>query len=156
MPLLKTHANWGGLIRAPNNGSVRGAVCMTCGRLVDYEGIDLNFSEPVDLEKGRPATKPYAQYLVKHHGAEELRTFDMGSTNWDIADVQQMAVRTNWFDPTAHEGIGAGVRVKNIGEHDDKSDGEFKVISDLGASRPVADDGSQATRDVLTLLNGRR
>ena len=132
MPLLKTFGNWDMLVRAPIAGSARGAVCMTCGRLVDYEGIDLNFSEPVDLERGRPATKTAAQYLVRHHGAEELRTFDMGSTNWDIADVQQMAIRTNWFDPSRHEGLGIGTRIENPGEHDDKSDGEFKVFSLLG------------------------
>ncbi len=128
MPLVKSRASWNDLVRAPIAAHARGAICMTCGRLVDEEGIDLNFSEPVDLEKGRPATKTAAQYLVKHHGAEELRTFDMGSDNWDIADVQQMAIRTNWFDPRKHEGLGVGTRIENPGEHDDKNDDEFKII----------------------------
>lgn len=114
MPLLKSRASWNDLVIAPTVQHPRGSVCMTCGRMVDYEGV----------EEGYPASATdagttFAKYLVRHHGAEELRTFDMGSTNWDYADVAQMARRTNWFDPTRHEGLGLGQQIRNPGEHDD-------------------------------------
>ncbi len=108
MPLIKSAASWRDLVRAPTVQHVRGAVCMTCGRLVDFEGV----------VEGYPGESGRCRYLVKHHGAEEARWFDMGSTNWDIADAAQMARRTNWFDPTKHEGLGLGVTIENPGDHD--------------------------------------
>jgi hypothetical protein len=88
---------------------VRGPVCLTCGRLVDEEV----------LVEGYPGESTHAKVLVKHHNAEELRTFDMGSTNWDAADLASMMRRTSWFDPTAHEGLGINKRIEEPGEHDD-------------------------------------
>lgn len=123
MPLLKTRASWNDLVIAPHAQSPRGCVCMTCGRLVDFEGVVEGY--PAD-ERSEGST--WCKYLVKHHGAEELRTFDMGSTNWDYGDAAMMAQRTNWFDPTRFEGLGLGHRNDNPGEHDDKDDGEFKII----------------------------
>ncbi len=127
MPLIKSNASWNDLVYAPTVQAPRGAVCMTCGRLVDYEGIVEG--EAADIERGRPASSHRARYLVRHHGAEEARWFDMGSTNWDYADVAQMARRTNWFDPTREAGLGLGQRIDDPGEHDDKEDGDFKIIS---------------------------
>ena len=72
MPLLKTRANWDGLVHAPSVESVRGPVCMTCGRVVDSEELVEGY--PVDLERGIPGTME-CKVLVRHHGAEELRTF---------------------------------------------------------------------------------
>jgi len=43
--------------------------------------------------------------------------------------------RTNWFDPNSYDGMGLGINVRNVGEHDDKEEGEFKVIVDGGARR---------------------
>lgn len=113
------------LVQAPYAGSVRGAVCLTCGRLVDSE----------EIVEGYPGESVTCKVLVKHHGAEELRTFDMGSKDWDHTDLASYMQRTNWFDPFSHDGLGLGINVKNVGEHDDKSDGEFKIISDGGAKR---------------------
>jgi hypothetical protein len=39
MPLLKTRASWDDLILAPSVQNARGCICMTCGRLVDFEGV---------------------------------------------------------------------------------------------------------------------
>lgn len=108
MPLLKSRASWGDLVHAPSVESVRGPVCMTCGRLVDSER----------LVEGYPGETVYAKVLVKHHGAEELRTFHMGSSNWDERDLASMMRRTNWFDPTSHEGMGLGHKTPNAGDHD--------------------------------------
>ncbi len=117
MPLLKTRANLESLVQAPWVQPARGCLCMTCGRLVDSE----------EIVEGYPGESGWAKVLVKHHGAEELRTFDMGSTNWDHYDLASMMARTNWFDPTSHEGVGLGHKNRNPGEHDD---GEpTKVIS---------------------------
>jgi hypothetical protein len=98
MALIKSHATLDNLILAPHVQSARGAVCLTCGRLVDEEAI----------VEGYPGESVTAKYLVRHHGAEELRTFHMGSTNWDHTDLRSYVRRTNWFDPTAHEGTGMG------------------------------------------------
>lgn len=127
MPLIKSAASWGDLVTAPNVQHPAAPVCMTCGRKVDFNGV----------VEGYPASETdagttFAKYLVRHHGGEELRTFDMGSTNWDYADVEQMARRTNWFDPTRHEGLGLGVEVKNPGEHDDIDAAKPMVRGGLG------------------------
>lgn len=109
MPLIKSTASWNDLVHAPTVQNARGAVCMTCGRLVDFEGV----------VEGYPGESTRSRYLVKHHGAEEARWFEMGSSNWDIADVAQMARRTNWFDPDRFEGLGLGKEIRDPGEHDD-------------------------------------
>ncbi len=114
MPLIKTRASWDDLVLTPVTKHPRSHVCMTCGRLVDFNGVVEGYpSKPND-----PGTT-WCKYLVKHHGAEELRTFDMGSTNWDYADAEQMALHTNWFDPTREGGLGLGKSYDNPGEHDD-------------------------------------
>jgi len=101
MPLHRTSTSLGDLILAPHVQSAQGAVCMTCGRLVDEESI----------VEGYPGESLTAKVLVRHHGAEELRTFNMGSTNWDHTDLASMMRRTNWFDPTSHEGMGLGAKL---------------------------------------------
>ena len=108
MPLLKTFATLGDLVHAPNVQNVRGPVCMTCGRLVDSE----------TLVEGYPGETTFARMLVKHHGAEELATFDMGSTNWDERDLASLMQRRNWFDPTRHEGLGLGREIREPEDHD--------------------------------------
>ena len=114
MGLIKTLASWDDLVLAPSVEHQRGPVCLTCGRLVDFDGV----VEGYPAKANDPGTT-WCKYLVKHHGAEELRTFNMGSTNWDYGDAAQMARRTNWFDPTRHEGLGLGRKILDPGEHDD-------------------------------------
>ncbi len=121
MALVRSRASWGDLIHAPSVQSPRGCVCMTCGRLVDFEGVVEGYPEgPND-----PGTT-WCKYLVKHHGAEELRTCDMGSTNWDYADAAQMARRTNWLVPFEHEGLGRGIEITNPADHDGGDVGDDK------------------------------
>jgi hypothetical protein len=122
MSLRRSRAALGNLVLAPYAGSVRGAVCMTCGKLVDEEII-------VEGYAGESET---CKVLVRHHGAEELRTFDMGSRNWDHEDLASLMQRTNWFDPGSFDGMALGQRVLNVGENDDKDEGEFLIISDGG------------------------
>lgn len=111
MGLIHTRANWDQLVHAPTVQSVKGCICMTCGRIVDFEGMT------GDPGSGEPGVTTYAKWVVRHHGGEEERTFDMGSTNWDLADLAQMARRTNWFDPTRHEGLGLGAKI-DAADHD--------------------------------------
>ena len=101
MALRRTALNLAQYVSAPVVRPALGPLCMTCGRVVDYEA----------LVEGYPGETTYARVLVRHHGAEELRTFDMGSTNWDGKDLGSMMRRTHWFDPT-HEGVGLGVKEK--------------------------------------------
>ncbi len=85
----------------PDVQSAQGPVCMTCGRLVTEE----------QLVEGYPGVSTFAKILVRHHGAEELRTFEMGSSNWDEKDLSQMMRGTNWFDPTREAGLGQNVKI---------------------------------------------
>lgn len=123
MSLIRSRMGLDTMVLAPIAGSVRGAVCLTCGQLVDSE----------EIVAGYPGESMVSQVLVRHHGAEELRTFDMGSSNWDHADLASMMSRTNWFDPYGHEGLGLGLVAPQVGEHDDA--GSSTVTSDLGAKR---------------------
>lgn len=113
--LLKTRTSWDQIVEAPSVESIKGPVCMTCGRIVDSEQLVEGY--PAEPEKGRPGSL-FCKVLVKHHGAEELRTFEMGSDNWDERDLAQMMRRTNWFDPTKYEGLGLAREVKNVHDHD--------------------------------------
>ncbi len=123
MSLLKTRTTLDQMILAPAVKSARGCVCVTCGRLVDSES----------LVEGEPGWgKTWCKVLVKHHGAEELRTFDFGSTNWDEYDLKSHMMRANWFDPTSHEGTALGVKIANPGDHVDM-DAPAKPYSILGA-----------------------
>lgn len=112
MSLLRTRGTLDRLVVAPDVQSALGPVCLTCGRVVDSES----------LVEGYPGSTTYARVLVTHHGAEELRTFDMGSSNWDEQDLASLMRRTNWFDPEAFEGIGLGRQIlrPDMNEPDDE------------------------------------
>lgn len=127
MALIKTLASWDNLVIAPQAQHARGCVCMTCGQLVDEESVVEGY--PLYDANGtlNPDATTWAKVLVRHHGGEELRTFDMGTTNWGYDDVARMMRRTNWFDPTRHEGLGLGHRNESPGEHDDSP--PTKIIS---------------------------
>ena len=80
-------------------------MCLTCLQSCDAWGLAPDSPAPADLhpETGRvvrEATRDYALVLVKHHGAEELRRYDMGSRNWDMQDVKQRMDKTQWFNPS--------------------------------------------------------
>ncbi len=122
MTLRRSHAPLDRIITAPWVQSARGPVCMTCGRIVDSEA----------LVEGYPGETTYARVLVKHHGAEELRTFDMQSTNWDERDLASYMRRTNWFDPSSHDDMALGQRIANPGDHDEG--GDVKPFSILGVN----------------------
>jgi hypothetical protein len=113
MPLIKSRVGLDRLVLAPHVQSPQGAVCMTCGRLVDEES----------MVEGYPGSTTWAKVLVKHHGAEELRTFDMGSTNWDHTDLATYMRSTNWFDPRGDLGLGV-----EVAPRDDYEDPEPKKI----------------------------
>lgn len=116
MTLRRTNAALANLILAPHVQEARGAVCMTCGRLVDEE----------TLVEGYPGQTTFFKYLVRHHGAEELRTFDTGSVTWALEDIPFYVRRTNWFDPT-QEGVGLGRQLRNVGDHDGADTDDVKV-----------------------------
>ncbi len=80
-------------IAAPNTRPARGASCLTCLKLVDRE----------ELVEGYPGESETCKVLVKCHGSEELRTFDMGSRNWGGPELAQMMARAQWFDPHSHD-----------------------------------------------------
>lgn len=118
MTLLRSRVGLDQLVIAPNVEGARGPVCLTCGRVVDYE----------ELVEGEPGVTTFAKVLVRHHGAEELRTFDLGSTNWDERDLASFKRRTNWFDPGAHEGLGLGRKVNPRDDGEDAPRAPFVVV----------------------------
>lgn len=70
-----------------------GAYCMICNRPSDEERI-------VDEARGN---KNFCKVLVRCHGAEELRTFEFGSADWDYeSDLKRAMQRCAWFDPMSH------------------------------------------------------
>jgi hypothetical protein len=85
-------------IAAPNTRPARGASCLTCLRLVDVE----------ELVEGYPGESETCRVLVKCHGSEELRTFDMGSRDWDGPELGQMMARAQWFDPHSFDSAPLG------------------------------------------------
>lgn len=127
--MIRTAVSWNDLVHARATSERPGApVCMTCGRYVDYNGI----------VEGHPGESTRARYLVRHHGAEEACWFDMGSTNWDYADVEQMARRKNWFDPTkVGDTGGVGVRLASVGEHDGGEPSKIISMPSGGGPSPM-------------------
>lgn len=124
MALIKTRTSLEQRILAPSVKAPSGPVCMTCGRLVDSEL----------LVEGEPGRTTFAKVLVKHHGAEELRTFDMGSVEWDSYELKSHMMRANWFSPFGHEDTALGVKI--IPRFDDPE--PSKVFSILGGNgRPI-------------------
>ena len=76
----------GGLLARPVRNRSKALRCALCGEDVDYEAV---------VERMPTA----ARVLVRHHGAEELATFELGTREWDETDLQRMCVRNRWFDP---------------------------------------------------------
>lgn len=123
MALIRSHVSLEQRILAPGVKAPSGPVCMTCGRLVDSEM----------LVEGEPGKTTYAKVLVKHHGAEELRTFGMGSVEWDAYELKSHMMRANWFDPMGDAGLG----VKIVPRMDDPE--PTRVHSILGSNgKPIA------------------
>lgn len=75
----------------------RAPVCLTCGA----------YCEEWHLVEGEPDSTPFARVLVRHHGQEELRTFDMGTVCWDGDDLGKMIRSAEWFDPKVETGGSA-------------------------------------------------
>lgn len=124
MALHRTSVSLAQRILAPAVKSAQGAICMTCGRRVDSEL----------LVEGEPGRTTFAKVLAKHHGAEELRTFEMGSVEWDDYELKSHMMRANWFDPRGDAGLGVKVHAKD----DDEDYEPAKVYSILGANgKPV-------------------
>ncbi len=78
------------LVRAPLNsfeaGGIGAPVCQLCGRHVDSEEL---------VEKWPTG----ARVLVKHHGAEELASFELGTRDWDCDDLARAMRGHPWFRP---------------------------------------------------------
>ena len=100
-------------------GDIYGPVCDLCNAVVDSEEIVEGVPGDSHIEKKNkgtlwtragmldddvesvwtPASRPYCKVLVKHHGAEELHTFDFESTNWTVRDLRIRMQQRRWFPP---------------------------------------------------------
>lgn len=80
-----------------------GAYCMICNRPTQSESL-------VDEQRGQ---KNFARVLVRCHGAEELRTFEFGSSEWDDTDLKRAMNRCAWFDPMSHNEV-AGIPNRGV------------------------------------------
>ena len=100
-------------------GDIYGPVCDLCNAVVDAEEIVEGIPGVAGIEqknKGKlwtraemtdddqestwtPASRPYCRVLVKHHGQEELATFDLGTADWDDEDYSRAVRGQRWFAP---------------------------------------------------------
>lgn len=108
MSLRRSSLSMDQFVISPDVQRATGPVCLTCGRSVDSEAI----------VEGYPGSSTTCKVLVKHHGAEELRAFDMGSVEWDYTDLRSKMRRANWFDPRSFEGTPLGVQAPRYSERD--------------------------------------
>ena len=96
MTIRRTQLGLLAALLAPVKYDIEGPLCLTCGRVVDHE----------ELVEGYPGESTFCRVLVRHHGAEEVRTFDLGSSNWDDRDLKRLMQGARWFDPNEHgEGV---------------------------------------------------
>lgn len=93
-------------IRSAPKADLTGPRCALCDKVVDYEALVEGYPGVENLEQHviEPAGGETAKVLVRHHGAEEVCTFDMGSRNWGPTDLRKWMARKRWFDPLADGG----------------------------------------------------
>jgi hypothetical protein len=77
---------------APIKPDITGPVCLTCNRVLDYE----------EMVEGYPGQTTHCRVLARHHGAEELRTFEFDSVEWDHRDLKRQMMGQRWFEPSEH------------------------------------------------------
>lgn len=54
---------------------------------------------PIDAIELVDRVGPTAKVLAKHHGQEELVTFELGTEHWEADDVQRAMRGHRWFKP---------------------------------------------------------
>lgn len=101
MPLRRSVLTLPRYMRAPVKWDIYGAVCDLCNAVVDSEGLVEGYP---GAENGlgmvyEPAGSDFCKVLVKHHGAEELRTIHFGSREWGPTDLRKAMQRVRWFSP---------------------------------------------------------
>ena len=101
MTYRRTKMNLDRYIVEPPKPQYYGPVCNTCNRVCDSEEI-VEGDPGVENDAGmvvKPASTEYVRVLVKHHGQEEVVTFDMGSRLWGMTDLGKFMQRHVWFNP---------------------------------------------------------
>ncbi len=106
MALRKTALALPRFIRSAPKFDWTGPVCATCNKVVDYEALVEGYPGEEDLQGKvtKPAGGETCKVLVRHHGAEEVCTFDMGSVWWGPSELAKWMGRKRWFDPFADGG----------------------------------------------------
>ena len=102
MSLLRTSMDLGRYIRAPIVQENRyGSMCQLCAQVVDSEAIVEGYpgEENEQGQVTRQADTEWCRVLVRHHGAEEVRTIEFGSRLWGPMELSRWMARTRWFDP---------------------------------------------------------
>jgi hypothetical protein len=75
-----------GLVRPRVNLGGIGPICQLCGRVLDSEEIVESWATGVRV-------------LARHHGAEELAEFELGTTEHDESDLRRAMEGHPWFAP---------------------------------------------------------
>lgn len=99
--LRKTSTNLDKFIHSRRDNRVLAPQCATCLCDVDSEEIvdgDPGFENEAGQVLQQAGTET-CKVLVKHHGAEELHVFDMGSRNWGYQELAKWMGRRKWFNP---------------------------------------------------------
>ena len=103
MTYRRTAMNLDRYIIEPPKAQYYGPVCATCNRVCDGEEIVEGYPG-AENDAGQvvtPAGGETCRVRVKHHGAEEVVTFDMGSRLWGMTELSKWLQRHRWFDPLA-------------------------------------------------------
>lgn len=98
---------------APAHGDVIGPVCDLCNEIVDEEEIVEGEPgglgpDPTGVMVDSPAQSPLCKVRVKHHGAEEVHTFDFETVWWSAEDLKRRMQHRRWFSPLEDMGEVAG------------------------------------------------
>jgi hypothetical protein len=97
------------ILRAPVKSRTKAPQCALCLCDVDSEEVVDGAAPGLDDEDGRVyerATGETVRVLVKHHGAEELRTIDFGSREWGHVELRKWMQRIKWFNPLEDDQAG--------------------------------------------------
>lgn len=108
MALRRTAINLDQYIIRPEVGNIIGPQCATCNRVVDYEAL-VEGEPGVENEVGqvtKMAGGETCRVLVRHHGAEEIRTIDFGSREWGPIELAKWMKRVLWFNPLEDDQVG--------------------------------------------------
>lgn len=92
--LRKVHVGrMSGLLRALDEQKV-GPECLTCLKPIPEASFE-----------NEPGHRPFAEVLIRCHGADEVVRLDMGTSAWTYAEAGKILNKQKYFDPHQIAGV---------------------------------------------------